>query len=98
VPTYIFLCKYTAEGIKGVKEAPQRRQRALARIEELGGRAIGTWLTLGRYDIVLAADFPDETSASAFALGTGMAGRLTTETMRAYTPEETDAILAKLPS
>jgi uncharacterized protein with GYD domain len=62
----------------------------------LGGRAIGTWLTQGRYDVVLVADFPDEASASAFALGTGMAGRLTTETMRAYTPEETDAILAKL--
>ena len=96
MPTYIYLCKYTAEGIKGVQEAPQRRQRAVERIEQLGGRAIGTWLTQGRYDVVLVVDFPDEASASAFALGTGMAGRLTTETMRAYTPEETDAILAKL--
>jgi uncharacterized protein with GYD domain len=43
------------------------------------------------------ADFPDEASASAFALGTGMAGRLTTETMRAYSAEETDAIFARLP-
>jgi hypothetical protein len=35
MPTYIYLCKYTAEGIKGVQEAPQRRQRAVERIEQL---------------------------------------------------------------
>jgi uncharacterized protein with GYD domain len=97
VPTYILLCKFTAEGIKGVKEGPQRRQRAREAIEQLGGRVIGNWLTQGRYDVVWIADFPDEAAASAFALGTGMAGRLTTETMRAYTAEETDAIIAKLP-
>jgi uncharacterized protein with GYD domain len=98
VPTYIFLCKFTAEGIKGVKEGAQRRQRAREVIEQLGGRPIGNWLTQGRYDVVWVADFPDETSASTFAIATGMAGRLTTETMRAYTPEEADAIFAKLPS
>lgn len=95
--TYVFLCKFTAEGIKGVKEGPQRRQRAREAIEKLGGRAVGNWLTQGRYDVVWVAEFPDEASASAFALGTGMAGRLTTETLRAYTAEEADAIFAKLP-
>ena len=95
--TYMFLCKFTAEGIKGVKEGPQRRQRAREFIEQLGGRVIGNWLTQGRYDVVWIAEFPDEESASAFALATGMAGRLSTETLRAYTAEEADAILAKLP-
>jgi uncharacterized protein with GYD domain len=95
--TYMFLCKFTAEGIKGVKEGPQRRERAREVIAQLGGRVIGNWLTQGRYDVVWIAEFPDEASASAFALGTGMAGRLTTETLRAYSPEETEAIIAKLP-
>jgi uncharacterized protein with GYD domain len=98
VPTYLFLCKFTADGIKGIKEAPQRRQRAREVMEQLGGRPIGNWLTQGRYDVVWVADFPDDTSASTFALATGMAGRLTTETLRAYTAEETDAIFARLPS
>jgi len=98
MPTYIFLCKFTAEGIKGVKEGPQRRQRAREVIEQLGGRAIGNWLTQGRYDVIWIAEFPDEASASAFALSTGMAGRLTTETLRAYTPKETEPIFAKLPA
>ena len=95
--TYMFLCKFTAEGIKGVKEGPKRRQRTREVIEQLGGRVVGNWLTQGRYDVVWVAEFPDEAAASAFALGTGMAGRLTTETLRAYTAEETDAIFAKLP-
>src|SRR5438874_11411113 len=98
VPTYLFLCKFTADGIKGIKEAPQRRQRAREIMEQLGGRPIGNWLTQGRYDVVWVADFPDDTSASTFALATGMAGRLTTETLRAYTAEETDAIFARLPT
>jgi uncharacterized protein with GYD domain len=97
MPTYIMLCKFTAEGLRGAKEAPQRRQRAREAMERLGGRAIGNWLTQGRFDVVWVAEFPDDASASAFALATGMAGRLTTETLRAYTPEEADQILARLP-
>ncbi len=97
MPTYIFLCKFTGEGIKGIKEGPQRRQRAREFVEQFGGRVIGSWLTQGRYDVVWVADFPDESAAAVFALATGMAGTLTTETLRAYTPEETDAIIAKLP-
>lgn len=93
MPAYIFLCKFTPEGIRGIQEAAQRRQRGREAIERLGGRVIGNWATQGRYDVVWIADFPDEASASAFALGTGAAGRLSTETMRAFTPEEMDAIL-----
>jgi uncharacterized protein with GYD domain len=84
--------------IKGVTEAPQRRQAALTTVEQLGGRLIGTWLTQGQYDLVRIVDFPDESAAAAFALTMGRSGRLSTETLRGYSPEEADAIFAKLPS
>ena len=95
--TFIFLCKFTADGIKGIKERPQRRQRSREAIQRLGGRPLGSWLAQGRYDLVLLAEFPDEKAALAFALEIGMAGRLTTETLRAFTPEESDPIVASLP-
>jgi uncharacterized protein with GYD domain len=95
--TFIFLCKFTAEGMKGMREGPQRRQRARDAIERLGGRSIGSWLTQGRYDLVLLVELPDEKAALSFALETGMAGRLTTETLRAFTPDESDPIVTSLP-
>src|SRR5262245_19453125 len=95
--TFIFLCKFTAEGMKGLREGPQRRQRARDAIERLGGRALGSWLTQGRYDLVRLAEFPDEKAALAFALETGMAGRVTTETLRAFAPDESDPTVTSWP-
>ena len=98
MPNYIFLCKFTTEGARGIRQAAERRQRGRAMAERFGGRIVSTWSTQGRYDVVILAEFPDEVSASAYALGVASAGNLSTETMRAFSEQEMDAIIAKLPS
>jgi uncharacterized protein with GYD domain len=97
MPTYLFLCNLTEQGIRGIKQGAQSRQAGRDAIERLGGRVIGNYGTQGRYDVVWLADFPDEAAASAFALQAGLRGNLRTETLRAFTNEEMDAIIAKLP-
>lgn len=37
MPTYIALCTYTAEGIKSIKEAPKRLDKAKALARKVGG-------------------------------------------------------------
>jgi uncharacterized protein with GYD domain len=97
MPTYIGLLKWTEQGAKNAKDALTRNEQGRAMIEQAGGRVIGAWWTQGAYDVVVVAEYPDDESASAVALAVGMAGNVRSETMRAYTTEEMQRILQKLP-
>jgi uncharacterized protein with GYD domain len=97
MPTYVALYKWTETGVRNVKETVARTRQNIAAVEKAGGRVIGVWWTQGAYDLVAVGEFPDDETASALALATGMAGNVRTETMRAYTAEEMERILQKLP-
>ena len=97
MPTYVALARWTDQGVRNVKDTVTRVEQARAAAEKAGGRLIGTWWTQGAYDLVAVLDLPDDETTSAFALSLAMAGNIRTETMRAYTAEEMQRILQKLP-
>ncbi|MBI3972234.1 MAG: GYD domain-containing protein [Chloroflexi bacterium] len=97
MPTYVTLGRFTEQGIRNVKQSPDRVNRARAAIEQLGGRMTLFVYTQGQYDFVSVADFPDEASAMSFLLSIGAQGNVRTETLRAFTPEEMQGFVAKLP-
>jgi uncharacterized protein with GYD domain len=97
MPLYVGLAKWTDQGIKNVKGAATRADEVTATIEKAGGRIIGLRWTQGQYDAVTVIEWPDDQSASAAAIAMGMAGNVRTETLRAYTTEEFQRILQKLP-
>jgi uncharacterized protein with GYD domain len=97
MPTYVSLLTWTEQGIKDAKSALTRGEQGRAAIENAGGRLIGSWWTQGAYDIVVVAEFPDDETASAVALAVGMAGNIRSQTMRAYTAEEMQGIVQRLP-
>src|SRR5437899_7490964 len=97
MPTYVGLFRWTEQGIRNVKDTVTRTEQASSAIEKAGGRLIGTWWTQGAYDIVAIVEWPDDESASAFMLTTAMLGNVRSETMRAYTQDEMQRIIAKLP-
>ena len=96
MPTYIVLGTFTDQGIRTVREGPQRQQATRERAERLGGRLLSAHVTQGHYDLVLMVEFPDEPSAAAFLLETGEQGNLRTETLRAFTPEEMEQVRGKI--
>src|SRR2546430_592255 len=61
------------------------------------GPTAGVWWTHGAYDIVTVTEFPDDEAGSAFVLAAAMGGNVRIETMRAYTEEEIQRIIQKLP-
>jgi uncharacterized protein with GYD domain len=97
MPTYVTLMKWTEQGVKTARETVNRGEQARQAIEGMGGRLHTTLWVQGAYDVVAIAEWPDEDSAMAFLLATGMQGNLRTETMRAFTAEDMQRILQKLP-
>jgi uncharacterized protein with GYD domain len=51
---------------------------------------------MGRYDIAAIVDAPDDASMNAILYSLGSLGNVRTETLRAFTRQETDAAVAKM--
>jgi uncharacterized protein with GYD domain len=97
MPTYITLANWTDQGIRNVKESPQRLDAAKKAIEAVGGKWVGFYLTMGRYDMVVIIEAPSDEVASAVLLAIGSGGSIRTETLRAYPEAQYRDIIAKMP-
>jgi len=97
MPTYITLYKYTQQGATNIKGAPDRIKQATAAAEKLGGKVIGVWATLGQYDLVAVGEFPNDEAAAALNLIVASLGNVSSETLKAFTPEEFAKIVASIP-
>ncbi len=95
--TYVILGNYTQQGIGNIKEGPARIEAVRRGVEAAGGKFLGWYLTMGRYDFVVITQAPDSATAATMILATGAQGNVRTETLRAFTEEEFKGLVAKLP-
>src|SRR4029078_5324733 len=65
-------------------------------IEEAGGKLVGVWVTLGRYDVVEVFEAPDDHTALEILTKLSHHGAEQTETLRAFTRDEAEDIIKKL--
>jgi uncharacterized protein with GYD domain len=93
---YVLLINWTDQGARNVKESPQRAQAAKSQAEKMGGK-IWLWYTLGQYDIVGIADFPDDETFQKFVFAVQSLGSVRTSSMKAWSDEEAAKIIASLP-
>jgi len=96
MPTYISLINYTQQGIENMHDSPERLDQAKEVTESFGGEYHDFYLTLGEYDAVYVADFPDAESATKALLTVAGAGAVNTETLRAFPEDEYRDIIAGL--
>jgi uncharacterized protein with GYD domain len=94
---YIALCSFTDKGIQGVKQTTQRAEAAAGLARQFGVTMKTIQWTLGAYDIVVQLEAPDDAALTAFELALAGQGNVRTQTMRAFSRDEINAILAKLP-
>lgn len=97
MPTYITLGKWTEQGIKNVKDSPDRLEKARDTYARLGGTIREFYMVLGEYDFVAIGEAPDDDAAARFALAYGRTGNGRTETLRAFTEAEYRQIVDTLP-
>jgi uncharacterized protein with GYD domain len=75
MPSYLVQVSYTAEALSALIAKPQDRSEAVGKvIEKLGGKAAGSWLSFGDYDLVMIVEMPNNVSAAALSLAAAAGG------------------------
>jgi uncharacterized protein with GYD domain len=96
VPHYVTLIRWTSQGVAGLPAWRERVEEGQRIIEAAGGKLVGVYVTLGRYDVVEIFEAPDDESAAEILLKLQRFGAEHTETLRAFTREEAEAIIRRL--
>ena len=95
-PRYIRLYNFTDQGIRTIREWPQRLEAA-RRVGD-GAGAGQIYLTMGQYDLVSIGEAASDEEYAANTLALGTVGNVRTTTLRAFNEEEAKAIIASMPS
>ena len=97
MPIWVSLVNLTEQGIRDIKQGPERLEEASQRIEEVGGKLIGFYLTMGEYDYVTIVEGPSDEVAMTFLMGMGTAGNIRTKTLKAFTLDEFKGMVKGIP-
>ena len=97
MPRYIALMKLTEKGIKDIKNAPQRLEKAATAIGAVGGKLVDFYTVMGEYDYVAVAEFPNDEAGMIFLLTLGSQGNVRTTTLKAFDTQQFAELVKKIP-
>jgi len=97
MPSYLTLANWTDQGIRDVKDLPERVEAVNEAAREAGGRLVFFYMTMGQYDMAVLLELPDDDAAAKLALTIGGRGNVRGTTLKAFTEDETRGIIAALP-
>jgi uncharacterized protein with GYD domain len=95
MPTYVSLVNWTEQGVKNFRDTLRRAEDYRGLVEKSGGQVRQLLWTLGEYDVVVVADFPDDETATAVVLQTAAGGHVRTKTMKAFDADQMSAIIRR---
>jgi uncharacterized protein with GYD domain len=93
---YIVLLNWTGQGIKNVKDTVKRAKSFEDALEKAGGKSLGFYYTIGRYDMVAIVQAPTDEAIASVLYNTGSLGNIRTETLKAFSMSEAANIIEKL--
>jgi uncharacterized protein with GYD domain len=94
--TFISLLKFTDQGIRNVKDSPDRYEAFRVMAEKVGVTVKGIYYTVGHYDIVAVMEGSDEAVTTAL-LKVGSLGNVRTETLRGFSLDDMKKIVGAMP-
>jgi uncharacterized protein with GYD domain len=89
--------RYTQQGIESIKDSPVRLDTAKDLYKSLGAEIKSFYLTMGRYDVVVISEAPDDETTTKLAMTIGSSGAIRTETFRIFTEDEYRKLISELP-
>lgn len=93
--TFITLVSFTDQGIKNIKDSPDRFNAFQKMAADLGVTVKSAYWTVGQYDMVITVEGADE-NATAVLLKVGSLGNVRTQSLRALSGEEMKKIIGKV--
>ena len=93
---YVVLGKYTEQGIRNIKEGPNRAKMVEQALQQAGGSMTSYYITMGEYDFLATVDLPNDETALRILMQIGQQGNVRTTTMKAFTRDEAAKILEGL--
>jgi len=98
VSNYIVLVTFTDQGVRTIRQTTERSKGLVNAAANLGIKIKEIFWTMGAYDAVFTAEAPDDETMTAFAASMGALGNIRSQTMRAFSADEMNKILGKLPA
>jgi uncharacterized protein with GYD domain len=96
MPHYVILWNWTDQGIKTVKDSPNKLASFGAQLEKFGGKLVGEHYTMGKYDGVVIVDAPSDETIMSIMLGNASKGNFRSMTLKAFPISETGKIIERL--
>jgi uncharacterized protein with GYD domain len=94
--SYMTLIHYTQQGIESIKDSPVRLDTAKELFKSMGAEIKSFYLAMGRYDVIVISEAPDDETATKLALTIGSTGAIRTETFRIFTEIEYRNLISEL--
>jgi uncharacterized protein with GYD domain len=88
MPTYVMLTNLTAEGIRTLKNNPNRVGEVNKEVEQIGAKVLAQYATLGQYDFVTIVEAPDDKTMAKVSVELGSRGTMSSQTLAAMPAEE----------
>jgi len=96
MPISVTLYKFTDQGVKNIKDSPQRLKAGIKAFEAKGGKVLGAYYTMGEYDFVTIGEIADEQAGLAHTLAQNSLGNVRSTTLRGYTASEFAKVIKKM--
>ena len=93
MPTYVMLTNLTAEGVRTLKNNPNRVTEVNKEVEAIGVKVQAQYATLGPYDFVTIVEAPDTKTMAKVSVELGSRGTMKSQTLAAMPIEELTAAL-----
>jgi len=93
---YVLLIDWTAQGIAKIKDSPKRLDAARKLAKKLGAKAGDFYMTIGKHDMLMHLEAPDDAAVAKFVLSLASGGNVRTTTLKAFSEAEYRKIMAAL--
>jgi uncharacterized protein with GYD domain len=97
MPTFVCALSWTEQGIKAVKDVPQRAAAARELAQKLSVDIKQVFMTTGADDLLLFVESTSGDNVAKFALALSSRGNVRTRTARAWNEAEMIKLISELP-
>ncbi len=94
--TFVVLASFTEQGVRNAKETINRADQFKEMAKKSGVTVKDMYWTLGKHDIVVICDAPDDETATALLLSVSSRGFVRSETLRAFSSADMKKVLDKM--